>query len=72
MGDQSTIPAREAPGRLLRMRDVMRETGLSRRTIERRVNAGTFPGRIRLGPQSVAWSEREIEAWKQEQIAAQH
>lgn len=59
-------------GRLMRMKDVERETSLHRATIYRHIAEGTFPSPIRLSAQRVAWSEADIEHWKQERIAAVH
>ncbi|QQN73139.1 AlpA family transcriptional regulator [Croceicoccus sp. YJ47] len=50
---------------LLRRPEVEKETSLSRSTIYRQMNAGTFPKAIRVGANSVRWRESEIEAWKQ-------
>lgn len=52
------------PGRLLKIAEVARETSLHRATIYRRIKAGAFPSAIPLGGNRVAWSERDIEAWK--------
>lgn len=60
---------REAPGRLLKMADVVRETSLHRATIYRRISDGSFPKPIPLGRQRAAWAERAIEAWKLEQLS---
>lgn len=46
---------------LLRMREVRQRTGLSTATIYRRVDAGTFPRKVRLGPKSVAWYGSDID-----------
>lgn len=56
------------PGRLLKMQDVVRETSLSRWTIQRRINDGTFPRPYRLTARRVAWAERDIENWKTETL----
>ncbi|MCW2412042.1 MULTISPECIES: helix-turn-helix transcriptional regulator [unclassified Sphingobium] len=50
----------EALWRLPRVSDV---TGLSRATIYRRMDAGTFPQRRDLGGNRVAWRRSEVEAW---------
>ena len=49
--------------KLLRIREVMEITGLSRMTIYRMEKAGDFPSRRRLGTNSVAWIEGEVNAW---------
>jgi prophage regulatory protein len=48
---------------LLRIRDVMKITGLSRMTIYRMEGKGEFPPRRRLGQNSVAWLEDDIANW---------
>ena len=53
-------PARE---RLLRRREVLTKTGLSASTLYRRIQAGTFPPPVELGPKAVAWRESEVLAW---------
>ena len=49
--------------RLLRMRDVIAITGLSKNTILRLVKAGSFPEPIQIGPRSVAWRWCDIRDW---------
>ena len=48
---------------LLRIREVVKLTGLSRMTIYRMEKAGDFPSRRRLGKNSVAWLEADVETW---------
>lgn len=52
---------------VLRYDEVCRRTKLSRTTIWRRVNDGTFPKPFPLidGGRVVGWDERDIEAWFQ-------
>lgn len=49
--------------RLLRIDEVLHVTGLSKNTIYRRMREGTFPRQIRIGPNSVAWRQSDIERW---------
>lgn len=49
--------------RLLRIEEVKERTGLSRTTIWRRERSGEFPTRVRLGDNTVAWHENEVEDW---------
>jgi prophage regulatory protein len=49
--------------KLLRSKDVIKITGLSRMTIWRLEKAGKFPPRRRLGVNSVAWLEGDVDAW---------
>ena len=53
-----------APGRLLKISDVARETSLHKATIYRRIAAGDFPKPRPIGGGRVVWTERDIEAWK--------
>lgn len=59
-----------APLRILRLRQVVARTGLSRSTIYQHISKGRFPKQVTLGPQSVGWVERDIEAWIIERIEA--
>ncbi|WP_323129894.1 helix-turn-helix transcriptional regulator [Klebsiella aerogenes] len=38
-------------------------TTLSRMTIWRYIQAGTFPNCIKLGPKRVAWRRKDVMAW---------
>jgi prophage regulatory protein len=49
--------------RLLRIREVVEKTGCSHVTIWRKERGGEFPKRRRIGPNTVAWLESEIDAW---------
>jgi len=53
----------------VRLPTVVGRVGLSPMTIWRREKAGTFPRRVRLGPNAVGWIEEEIEAWCAERAA---
>lgn len=56
--------------KLLKLSEVIDRTTLSETEIYRRMNAGTFPRSIPLGPQRVAWIETEVSEWVGEQIKA--
>ncbi|MBK6801684.1 AlpA family phage regulatory protein [Novosphingobium sp.] len=62
--EQAPASAPTSLGRLLRMKDVERETSLHRATIYRGIKAGTFPAPRMIGAHRVAWPEADIEAWK--------
>ena len=49
--------------RLLRTKQVSQATGLSRGTIYRLERSACFPRRRRLGLNSVAWVESEVDEW---------
>jgi prophage regulatory protein len=49
--------------RLLRTKQVVELTGLSRMTIYRLEKSGVFPARRQLGSNSVAWIEEDVADW---------
>lgn len=55
----------QRPQRLLRFVEVSSRTRLSKSEIYRRINAGTFPKSLKLGPRAVAWRESDIDGWIQ-------
>jgi prophage regulatory protein len=57
-----------APHRLLRLRDVVALSGLSKSTVYLRIQQGLFPKPIALGGTSVAWPEREVAAINEARI----
>ncbi len=48
---------------ILRIKQVQEETGLSRSSIYRGVQAGTFPSPISLGLRAVGWRRGCIDVW---------
>lgn len=54
----------DRPDPLLRRPDVERETGLSRTSIYRQMDEGSFPRPLRIGRRAVAWRASQIDAWK--------
>ncbi|MBI5136849.1 MAG: AlpA family transcriptional regulator [Nitrospirae bacterium] len=53
----------QRPARLLRLREVVARTGLSRSTVYVRVTAGDFPAPVAIGGCRVAWREDEVNDW---------
>lgn len=49
--------------RLLRIRDVMHMTGLSRSTIYRKMQEDSFPKPVKAGAAAVRWREADILGW---------
>jgi prophage regulatory protein len=49
--------------RILRPREVVKITGLSRTTIWRGVNAGTFPRPVRLTSGTIGWCQADVADW---------
>jgi prophage regulatory protein len=58
-----TDRAPSSPRVILRLRQVVARTGLARSTLYERIQAGTFPAQISLGPRAVGWLESDVEAW---------
>jgi prophage regulatory protein len=54
--------------RVIRLKEVMIRTGLSRSTIYLHIKEDVFPKPINLGARSVGWLESEIDAWIDEKI----
>ena len=53
----------DKPDRILRLRDVIARTGLSRSTIYRKMADGTFPTQIRISSHSAGWRETQVDRW---------
>jgi prophage regulatory protein len=51
--------------RFITIPQVLDKVALSRTELYRRINAGTFPRSIALGPQKVVFLESDVEAWMQ-------
>lgn len=62
------------PDRILRRPEVKAATGLTDSVLEREIKAGRFPAPFKLLPdpraRAVGWSERAVQAWIAERIAA--
>lgn len=55
-----------ARGRILRLVDVLKMTGLSRSTLYSRIANREFPHQVSLGGRAVGWIEAEVEYWLNE------
>lgn len=53
----------DTPDRILRLDAVLDRTGLSRSTLYRKMQAGTFPKNIQLSERCAGWRESAIETW---------
>lgn len=54
--------------RLIRLKEVMSTTGLSRSSIYKYIAADRFPASVPLGGRAVAWVESEVQHWITEVI----
>ncbi|WP_417502254.1 AlpA family transcriptional regulator [Marinobacter sp.] len=49
--------------RIIRLKEVMDQTGLARSTIYKYIDASSFPKPVPLGGRSVGWVEHEVQEW---------
>ena len=49
--------------RLLRLSEVLEDTGLCKSQLYRLMAAGTFPKPVRVGPRTVRWAHESVLAW---------
>lgn len=52
-----------APDRILRLNAVLDRTGLSRSTLYRKMQAGTFPKNVQISTRCAGWRESAVEEW---------
>lgn len=51
------------PSRILRLSSVLDRTGLSRSTLYRKIQLGTFPKQLRISARCAGWRESDVDAW---------
>lgn len=51
------------PQRILRIGTVLERTGLSRSTLYRKIEEGTFPRQVRIAERAVGWRESAVAGW---------
>ncbi len=66
----SAETSRTRPIRLLRLPQVMQQTGLKKTKLYELQKEGSFPMRIQITPNSVGWVEEEVNAWIAGRVAA--
>jgi prophage regulatory protein len=52
-----------APDRIIRLSTVLSRSGLSRSTVYRKMDEGTFPPKVKLSLNGVGWRESELNRW---------
>jgi prophage regulatory protein len=57
-----------SPQMILRLRDVLKRTGLSRATLYKKIANGEFPRQISLGARAIGWLKGEVESWINERV----
>ena len=53
----------DTPERILRLKAVLDRTGLSRSTMYRKMDNGTFPKNIHISARCKGWRESEVTEW---------
>jgi prophage regulatory protein len=54
--------------RIIRIRTVLARTGLSRSTLYRKMNEGTFPSQVRISIHGAGWRESAINRWIEDPV----
>jgi len=49
--------------RIIRLKTVLDQTGLTRSTLYRKIDEGTFPRQIRISTRGTGWRESEVKRW---------
>jgi prophage regulatory protein len=57
------VPSFPTRKKLLRLKQVVETTGLSRASIYRQIQSQTFPRPVKIAARSVAWVEDEVQHW---------
>lgn len=53
----------ETTSRIVRLKTVLDRTGLSRSTLYRKIERGTFPKQVRISERCIGWREADVERW---------
>jgi prophage regulatory protein len=53
----------DSSDRILRIKTVLARTGLTRSTLYRKMEAGTFPKNIRISTRCMGWRESAVAEW---------
>lgn len=49
--------------RFLRLPEVLKRSGLTRSTLYRKIDEGTFPRQVTIGLRCIGWRESELDRW---------
>jgi prophage regulatory protein len=63
LGAYETCPGGSKMAFIVRISDVVAQTGLPRSSLYAQVKLGRFPKPVKLGARSVGWRVQDIEAW---------
>ena len=61
----------DAPDRILRIRSVLDRTGLSRSTLYRKIQQGSFPRQVQIAERCTGWRESAVEGWIRDPVRTQ-
>ena len=53
----------DTPDRILRLDAVLNRTGLTRSTLYRKIQTGTFPKQVRIATRCTGWRESAVSDW---------
>jgi prophage regulatory protein len=53
----------ETADRIMRIKAVLDQTGLSRSTLYRKVEEGSFPAQVKIAARCVGWRESAVADW---------
>jgi prophage regulatory protein len=53
----------DTPDRILRLKTVLTRTGLSRSTMYRKMQNGTFPKNVKISTRCAGWRESAVAMW---------
>lgn len=54
----------DTPDRILRIKAVLERTGLTRATLYRKMENGTFPRNFKISARCAGWRESAVTAWQ--------
>ncbi|MEI9852022.1 MAG: AlpA family transcriptional regulator [Sphingomonas sp.] len=58
----------DTPDRILRLKTVLERTGLSRSTMYRKMQNGTFPKNVQISTRCTGWRESAVNEWMRNPI----
>jgi prophage regulatory protein len=53
----------DSPERIIRIKTVLERTGLTRSTLYRKIQAGTFPKQVAISMRCAGWRESAVNEW---------
>lgn len=58
----------DTPDRILRLKTVLERTGLSRSTMYRKIQNGSFPRNVQISTRCTGWRESAVNEWMRNPI----